>query len=286
MKPVESPHLVPFDGSFRIGAAPTKPEGSDQERWKKKVEKRIKQFTKLQRLLYADDRHALLLVFQAMDAAGKDGTIRRVLSGVDPAGFQVFSFKQPSAEELDHDFLWRTAKRLPERGRIGVFNRSYYEEVLVVRVHPEYLAGQKLPRELSLDELWEERYASIRDHEQHLWRNGTQVVKFFLHVSREEQRRRFVLRIDEPEKHWKFSPGDVDEAKHWDSYMNAYEHALNATSRPWAPWYAIPADDKNYLRAAVADIVVKTIESMPLRFPQPSKATRDKMLALRDELAG
>jgi PPK2 family polyphosphate:nucleotide phosphotransferase len=282
---VESPHLVPFDGSFRLASASTKPEESDPERWKKKLEKRIKQFTKLQRLLYADDRHALLLVFQAMDAAGKDGTIRRVLSGVDPAGFQVFSFKQPSAEELDHDFLWRTAARLPERGRIGVFNRSYYEEVLVVRVHPEYLGAQKLPRELSLDELWEERYASIRDHEQHLWRNGTQVVKFFLHVSREEQRRRFVMRIDEPEKHWKFSPGDVDEAKHWDSYMNAYEHALAATSRPWAPWYAVPADDKNYLRTAVADILVKTIESMPLRFPQPSKSTRDKMLALRQELS-
>ena len=285
MTHVESPHLVPFDGSFRLASASTKPEESDPERWKKKLEKRIKQFTKLQRLLYADDRHALLLVFQAMDAAGKDGTIRRVLSGVDPAGFQVFSFKQPSAEELDHDFLWRTAARLPERGRIGVFNRSYYEEVLVVRVHPEYLGAQKLPRELSLDELWEERYASIRDHEQHLWRNGTQVVKFFLHVSREEQRRRFVMRIDEPEKHWKFSPGDVDEAKHWDSYMNAYEHALAATSRPWAPWYAVPADDKNYLRTAVADILVKTIESMPLRFPQPSKSTRDKMLALRQELS-
>jgi PPK2 family polyphosphate:nucleotide phosphotransferase len=281
----DSHYLVPFDDSFRVASAPTGPQGTpDPERYKKKLEKRVKQFSKLQRLLYADDRHSLLLIFQAMDAAGKDGTIRKVMSGVDPTGFQVYSFKQPSSEELDHDFLWRTAQRLPERGRIGVFNRSYYEEVLVVRVHPEYLPAQKLPREVSLDALWEERFASIREHEHHLWRNGTVVVKFWLNVSREEQIRRFVARIDEPEKNWKFASGDVQEAKHWKSYMTAYEQALRATSRPWAPWYAIPADDKDYMRMCVADVIVKTLEDLPLRFPQPDKADREKMLALRAEL--
>ncbi len=286
---VDSPYLVPSDGSFRIADAPTTPPedsgaDSDAKGANKKIKKRTKQLDKLQRLLYADDRHSLLLVFQAMDAAGKDGTIRAVLSGLNPAGFQVHSFKQPSAEERDHDFLWRTACRLPERGRIGVFNRSYYEEVLVVRVHPEYLAGQQLPREVSLDQVWDQRFTSIRDHEQHLARNGTAVVKFWLNVSHEEQHRRFVARIDDPAKNWKFSAGDVAESRLWDDYMQAYEEALNATSRPWAPWYAIPADDKPFMRKCVADILVETLSRLPLKYPEPRKKDREKMSALRGEL--
>jgi len=212
----------------------------------------------------------VLLVFQAMDAAGKDSTIRAVMSGVDPAGCQVFSFKQPNSEELDHDFLWRTAKSLPQRGRIGIFNRSYYEEVLVVRVHPEYLANQKLPHRVALDELWQQRYESIRDHEQHLARNGTVVLKFWLNVSHEEQRNRFLSRLEEPEKNWKFSTSDVEESRRWNDYMNAYEHALNATSRPWAPWYAIPADDKPYARLQVAKIIVESLKSLDLQYPEVS----------------
>ena len=222
----------------------------------------------LQRILYAHDHHAILLVFQAMDAAGKDGTIRAVMSGVNPAGCQVFSFKQPSKNELDHDFLWRTARCLPERGRIGIFNRSYYEEVLVVRVHPEYLAGQNLPGKPKLERLWKERYESILDHEKHLARNGTVIIKFWLNISNEEQKQRFLARINEPEKHWKFSTGDVRERGHWKNYMRAYQDALNATSRSWAPWYAIPADDKPYMRMCVAEILVATLKSLGLEYPK------------------
>jgi PPK2 family polyphosphate:nucleotide phosphotransferase len=284
---IDSPYLVPTDGSFALGRAPTTPPSGagDATSRKKRLKKRVKKLEKLQRKLYADDRFAVLLVFQAMDAAGKDGTIRAVMSGVNPAGFQVFGFKQPSDEELDHDFLWRTTSRLPERGRIGVFNRSYYEEVLVVRVHPEYLSGQKLPYDGPLEQLWAERLESIRDHERHLARNGVAVVKLWLNISREEQRRRFVARIDDPAKNWKFSAGDVAESKLWDRYMHAYEEALRATSRPWAPWYAVPADDKDYMRATVADIVVKTLEKLPLRWPEPSSEGRKRMLELRDELS-
>ncbi len=287
MRPVDSPYLVPFDGSFCQADAPTAPppDAGDDEKWEKKLKKRVKQLYKLQRLLYADDRYSLLLVFQAMDAAGKDSTIRTVLSGVNPAGFQVYSFKKPSSEEIDHDFLWRTTRSLPERGRIGVFNRSYYEEVLVVRVHPSFLGGQKLPDECAqLDGIWERRFESIRGSELHLANNGTVVIKFWLNVSQQEQKRRFVARIDDPTKNWKFDSGDIVEAKHWDAYMNAYEHALNATSRGHAPWYAIPADNKPYARACVAEIVVATLKSLPLRFPTPSEEDRREMLQLRDEL--
>jgi PPK2 family polyphosphate:nucleotide phosphotransferase len=286
VKPVDSPYLVPSDGSFRVAHAATAPPDGDDDkrRCEKAIKKANKQLAKLQRMLYADDRFSLLLVFQAMDAAGKDGTIRAVMSGVNPAGFQVYAFKQPSAEELDHDFLWRTASRLPERGRIGIFNRSYYEEVLVVRVHPEYLKGQKLPREVPLDQLWDERYASLCEHEHHLARNGTVVVKFWLNVSRQEQRRRFLDRVDDSSKNWKFSAGDVAESRLWDGYMSAYEAALNGTSRAWAPWYAIPADSKPFMRMAVADIVVRTLEALPLSYPKPSKSDRQEMLDLRDEL--
>lgn len=284
MHPVPSPYLVPFDGSFRIGAAPTAPP--DDTPKEKVLENRLEelneQLADLQQVLYAHDRYAVLLVFQAMDAAGKDGTIRKVLQGVNPAGCQVFSFKQPSKEELDHDFLWRVAQRLPERGRIGVFNRSHYEEVLVVRVHPEYLAGQRLPMaDAGSEAFWNRRLNAIGDWERHLADTGTVVLKFFLNVSKEEQRQRFLARLDEPEKNWKFSVGDVKERGHWDDYMAAYEAALSATSRPWAPWYAIPADDKDYMRLAVAGIVVDTLKSLPLAYPAVADADRAKFAEMR-----
>jgi len=283
MQPVESPYLVPTDGSFELASATTAPPKGKDKAWEKQLEKRVKKIAKLQRKLYADDRFSLLLVFQAMDAAGKDSTIRNVMSGVNPAGFQVFSFKQPSSEELDHDFLWRSARRLPERGRIGVFNRSYYEEVLVVKVHPEYLEGQKLPDPTD-PELWARRYASIRDHERHLADSGTIVLKFWLNVSQPEQRQRFIDRIDEPDKNWKFSAGDVAESKRWDDYMAAYETALRETSRDSAPWYAIPADSKPFMRAAVADIILRTLEALPLEWPEPSRKELEAMKRLRSEL--
>jgi len=202
-----------------------------------------------------------------MDAAGKDSTIRAVMTGINPAGCQVFSFKQPSHEELDHDFLWRTTCRLPERGRIGIFNRSYYEEVLVVRVHPQFLDAQRLPHRMDLPTLWSHRYEAIAAHELHLARAGTLVLKFWLNVSREEQARRFLARIDESSKNWKFSHRDVEERQHWDEYMAAYEDAVNATSKPWAPWYAIPADDKPFMRATVADVIVRNLEQLGLAYP-------------------
>jgi len=286
--PVESPYLVPFDGSFRVKKAPTEPPKAmaDKSENKRQLKKQVKQMRELQQQLYAHDRYSLLLVFQAMDAAGKDGTIRSVMTGVNPAGCQVYSFKKPSEEALDHDFMWRIYRALPERGRIGIFNRSHYEETLVVRVHPEFLAFQKLPGKLDEKKIFRERYESIRTFERHWFENGTVVLKFWLNVSRNEQRRRFLDRIDDPEANWKFSAGDVEEAKHWDAYMDAYEVALNETSRPWAPWYAIPADDKAYMRRVVADIVVRTLKEMGLKYPSVSKQEREKLLARRAELAG
>jgi PPK2 family polyphosphate:nucleotide phosphotransferase len=235
-------------------------------------------------MLYAHDRYAILLIFQAMDAAGKDSTIRSVMSGINPAGCQVFSFKQPTPEELDHDFLWRSAKRLPERGRIGIFNRSYYEEVLVVRVHPEYLKAQKLPDDVDSKNIWQQRYVSICDHEKHLARNGTVVLKFWLNVSKAEQRRRFLARIDEPRKNWKFSAGDVEERKFWRDYMAAYEAAINATSRPWAPWYAIPADDKPFMRLCVAEIVAQCLKKLKLTYPTVGAREKARFAELRSML--
>lgn len=281
---VNSPYLVPFDGTFHRARMPTRPPGKNGG--KKKARKRelagyVEELRDLQRVLYAHDRYAILLVFQAMDAAGKDGTIRAVMSGINPAGCQVHSFKQPSSEELEHDFLWRTARRLPERGRIGVFNRSYYEEVLVVRVHPEYLQGQRLPHPLDTKRIWKQRYHSILDHEHHLARNGTVILKFWLNVSREEQKRRFLSRLDEPEKNWKFSAGDVRERGYWDQYMDAYEQALRATSRPWAPWYAIPADDKPYMRVQVAKILAETLKRLDLRYPEVDGGERDRFDEMR-----
>jgi len=256
----------------------------DKKSYKKKLAGLVDELDDLQRRLYASDKYSVLLIFQAMDAAGKDSTIRAVLSGVNPAGFQVCSFKQPSAEELDHDFLWRSAKRLPQRGRIGVFNRSYYEETLVVRVHPEYLQGQKLPHKLDLGTLWQERFESIRDHEKHLARNGTVILKFWLNVSPEEQKRRFLSRIDEQHKNWKFSAGDVKERSHWQDYMHAYEEALNETSRPWAPWYAIPADDKSFMRLSVASIIVDSLSKLDLQYPEVTRAQREKIRGMRELL--
>jgi PPK2 family polyphosphate:nucleotide phosphotransferase len=284
--PVESPHLVPFDGSFRVADALTQPpeDFDGKKESKARLKDLVNELDELQRVLYATDRDAILLVFQAMDAAGKDGTIRAVLRGVNPAGCQVFSFKQPSPLDLDHDFLWRTARLLPERGLIGIFNRSYYEEVLIVRVHPEYLEGQKLPHRVTGDGFWADRYASIRDHERHLARNGTVILKFWLNVSKDEQKARFLSRIDEPEKNWKFSLSDIKERKHWDRYMEAYEEALNETSRSWAPWYAIPADSKSYMRESVARILVETLRKLDLKYPEVDAETLERLGDMKKRL--
>lgn len=283
LEAVDSDYRVPFEGRFRVEDCPTRPpkDSPDKDECKHRLQMLVEELEDLQRMLYAEDRRALLLIFQALDAAGKDGTIRAVLSGVNPAGCQVFAFKQPSAEELDHDFLWRAVRALPERGRIGVFNRSYYEEVLVVRVHPQYLKAQRLPDAPAPEKLWAQRYESIRDFEQHLARNGTVILKFWLNVSKEEQRRRFLARIEEPEKNWKFSTADVQERAHWKDYMRAYQEALDATSKPWAPWYAIPADDKPYMRMCVADIMVRSLKSLDLSYPQVSDEQRAGLKEMR-----
>lgn len=280
-----SPYLVPFDNSFDVDNASTKPQTKSHRHLRKHRKEATRNLNKLQRVLAAGDRHSILLVFQAMDAAGKDSTIRAVMQGVDPSGCQVFSFKKPSSLELDHDFLWRTTCRLPERGRIGIFNRSQYEEVLVVRVHPQILSSQKLPGEVNLDTIWEQRLQSIREQEEHLARNGTVILKFWLNVSKDEQKRRFLSRLDNANKNWKFEPRDVIERRHWDDYMNAYEHALNATSRPWAPWYAIPADDKPYMQARVAEIIIDTLQKIGLKYPEPSAEDREEFAEARAELS-
>jgi PPK2 family polyphosphate:nucleotide phosphotransferase len=280
----ESAYLVPFDGSFRMSSAPTgPPDKVDEDACEKAREERTAEIYQLQRKLYADNRYSALFVFQAIDAGGKDSTIRNVFTGVNPAGFQVFSFKAPSEQELDHDFLWRVAQRLPERGRIGVFNRSHYEEVLVVRVHPEFLERQRLPN-INLETLWSERFASICDFEKHLADNGTLIVKFFLNVSKEEQKRRLLRRIDKPSRNWKFSAEDVEERKRWPDYMAAFEDALNQTSRPGAPWYAIPADNKPFMRLEVARIVQQTLESLGLDFPKLDDAARSALAECRAAL--
>jgi PPK2 family polyphosphate:nucleotide phosphotransferase len=244
----------------------------------------VKALSQWQEKLYADDRWSLLLIFQAMDAAGKDGAIEHVMSGVNPQGCMVTSFKQPSAQELDHDFLWRTTKALPERGRIGIFNRSYYEEVLVVRVHPKILDGQKLPKKLVTERIWQERYESIRDFERHMTRNGTAVLKFFLHVSKEEQLDRFLGRIEEPGKRWKFSMGDVAERKLWDKYLESYEEAIRATATPHAPWYVVPADKKWFTRLVVARTIVDTLERLDPQFPKVEGAALDELMKVREAL--
>jgi PPK2 family polyphosphate:nucleotide phosphotransferase len=241
----------------------------------------VQTLAEMQDKLYAQDRWAVLLVFQAMDAAGKDGTIKHVMSGVNPQGCEVASFKAPSSEELDHDFLWRCMPWLPNRGHIGIFNRSYYEEVLVVRVHPEFLAGQKLPPGLVTKRIWEERYEDINDFERYLARNGTVIRKFFLHVSRKEQKKRFMERLDEPEKHWKFSAADVRERAHWNEYMEAYEDMIRATATPHAPWYVVPADNKWFTRLVVAAALVEAMEGLNLHYPKVDRKKRTELAAAR-----
>ena len=268
-------HDPAFTGSYK-----------SKEEARKRLEKGIARMRELQEKLYAQDRYALLLIFQAMDAAGKDSTIEHVMSGVNPQGCQVFSFKAPSAEELDHDFLWRTTGCLPERGRIGVFNRSYYEEVLIVRVHPEILARQKLPPERVTKDIWRERFEDIVAFERFLARNGTVIRKFFLHVSEEEQRQRFLERLEEPEKHWKFSLGDVKERGRWDDYMEACEDMLTHTSTAEAPWYVIPADRKWFTRMAVADVIAGTLEDLKVEYPEVTEAQRKEIEEARRLLEG
>ncbi|WP_422012970.1 ADP-polyphosphate phosphotransferase [Roseateles sp.] len=243
----------------------------DKDDYAQQLAAHVARLSEMQNLLYAHNRYALLLIFQAMDAAGKDGVIKHVMSGVNPQGCQVFSFKHPSALELDHDFLWRTTQCLPERGRIGIFNRSYYEEVLIVRVHPEILKAQSLPKEAAkTPKIWAERYTSINNLEHHLHLNGTRVVKFFLHLSREEQRQRFLARLDDPAKNWKFTVDDIAEREHWPDYMKAYGEMLGATSTACAPWHVVPADDKLNARLIVSQVIADTLDSLKMQYPKPS----------------
>jgi PPK2 family polyphosphate:nucleotide phosphotransferase len=276
------------DKKVKLGDWPTKVKSfyKSKKRYQEILEEHVAKLSSLQRLHYASDRYALLVIFQALDAAGKDGAIRHVMSGVNPQGCQVSSFKQPSAAELEHDFLWRTTLRLPERGQIGIFNRSYYEEVLIVRVHPEILGNQGLSEELR-DEgsVWEKRYRSIVDLEEHLHRNGTRIVKVFLHLSRNEQRKRFLDRIDDPEKNWKFSMADIQERKYWKQYRRAYEACLSATSTRHAPWYVVPADDKENARLIVSQIVLDTLKDLKMAYPKTTPKRRRELQAIRKLLA-
>ncbi len=258
---------------------------ADKPRAKELLARGVEWLAEEQNKLYAQNRWAVLLVFQAMDAAGKDSTIKHVMSGVNPQGCQVYSFKQPSPEELDHDFLWRTTRALPERGRIGIFNRSYYEEVLVVRVHPEFLQRQQLPAELVRDNVWDRRLEDIAAFERYLARNGFLILKFFLNVSRKEQKRRFQERLDEPDKNWKFSAADVKERAHWNDYMRAYEAAIRATATKHAPWYVVPADNKWYTRLVVAAAIVEALDRLGLRYPELDAAQRKELAAARRALA-
>jgi PPK2 family polyphosphate:nucleotide phosphotransferase len=285
-EPVASPYLVPFDGTFDIRKAVTKSQ-SDPGKGDNKdaLAEAVDKLNKLQGKLYANAHYSVLLIFQALDAAGKDGTIRAILTGVNPVGVQVSAFKAPTTQELDHDFMWRCYRELPDRGKIGVWNRSHYEEVLVVRVHPTFLDGQRLPRRpQNVEELWKERFESITDMEKHWARNGTVVLKFFLNVSQKEQHERFLDRCSDPEVFWKFNAGDMEESRKWDDYMNAYQAALRATSKPWAPWYSIPADAKPYMRRAVADIIVDTVSQLDLPYPQLSDKDRAALERVKAEL--
>jgi PPK2 family polyphosphate:nucleotide phosphotransferase len=281
-------YRVPPDKKVDLNKWPTvvDPYYESTKEYEELLHQHMEKLSSLQQLLYASSRYALLLIFQGMDGAGKDGAIRHVMSGVNPEGCEVFSFKQPSAEELEHDFLWRTTCRLPERGRIGIFNRSYYEEVLVIRVHPELLRGQGLPKELRDEkDIWIKRYDSIRDLEKHLHRNGTQIVKIFLHLSREEQRKRFLARIDEPDKNWKFSPADIHERKYWKQYMKAYEDCFHATSTHHAPWYVVPADDKENARLIVSQIVLEALGGLKMAYPKTTEKRRLELHSIKKMLA-
>ena len=258
-----------------------KPCYKSKEKYQEVLAEHIQKLSIQQSLLYASNDYSLLLIFQGMDAAGKDGAIKHVMSGVNPEGCEVFNFKQPSAEELEHDFLWRTTCRLPERGRIGIFNRSYYEDVLIVRVHPQLLHSEELPDELIKDTIWEERYQSIVDLENHLYRNGTRVIKFFLHLSKDEQRKRFLERIDEPEKNWKLSLADIQERKFWSRYRKAYEACLGATSTKETPWYIVPADDKENARLIVSQIILDTLNELKMSYPVVDKTRRKELQSIR-----
>ena len=278
--PVESPYLVPFDEPFLEQPWPTTADTDGLDG----IKSISKDLDDAQRELYADGKFSVLLVFQALDAAGKDGTIRAVFKRVDPNGIRVQSFKQPSKRELARDFLWRCNRVLPHKGRIGIFNRSYYEEVLVVRVHPEYLGAQNLPPVASLDALWQQRYNSIRNFEDHLALNGTLVLKFWLKHSHDEQKRRFLDRIDEADKNWKFSSGDVHERGFWPQYMEAYEAMVNATHKPWAPWYVIPADDKKAMRRQVGTICLEALNRLPTQYPQGGPKRQEELQEMRQYL--
>ena len=278
---------VPEGDEVNLKKWPTKvdPVYSSKEQYQELLKEHVAQLSLQQELLYASNRYAVLVIFQAMDAAGKDGAIKHVMSGVNPQGCQVFSFQHPSADELQHDFLWRTTRDLPERGRIGIFNRSYYEEVLIVRVHRDILRGEGIPdTPHGNKEIWYERYRSIVNLERHLHINGTRIVKFFLHLSTEEQRRRFLARIDEPEKNWKFSLADVEERKYWKQYMKAYEECLTATSTREAPWYVVPADDKENARLIVSQIILDTFERLDIAYPKTDARRRRELQELRKQL--
>ncbi len=266
-------------------ATKVEPVYESKDQYHKLLEEHVAQLSSLQQLHYASNRYAVLLIFQAMDAAGKDGAIRHVMSGVNPQGCQVFSFKHPSPAELQHDFLWRTTRDLPERGRIGIFNRSYYEEVLIVRVHPEILRTEGIP-DAPDDEkaIWRDRYRSIVNLERHLHVNGTRIVKFYLHLSKDEQRKRFLARIDEPEKNWKFSLADIAERKYWKQYMKAYEECLSATSTREAPWYVVPADDKENARLIVSQIILDTLEGLEMSYPKTTDERHQELLKIREQL--
>ncbi len=271
---------------LRDWPAKVKPFYGSRQDYQQLLEEHTEELSQLQSRLYAQSRYALLLIFQGLDAAGKDSAIKHVMSGVNPQGCQVYSFKRPSPEELAHDFLWRTTRVVPERGRIGIFNRSYYEEVLVVRVHPELLKAQALPEEIASDPgIWDKRYHSIRELEKHLHRNGTRILKFYLHLSKQEQRKRFLKRIEQPEKNWKFQPGDVEERRYWKEYRRAYEQCLSATSTRDCPWYIVPADDKKNARLIISAAVLGALRGLNLRYPKLTPEQRKNLEAIRRELA-
>jgi PPK2 family polyphosphate:nucleotide phosphotransferase len=287
-KRFSKPYRVAEGKKFRLKEMDPKDTGEltseDKSRAKEALQSGIQALADLQDVLYAQDRWAILLIFQAMDAAGKDGAIKHVMSGINPQGCQVTSFKSPSSEDLDHDYLWRCIKALPERGRIGIFNRSYYEETLVVRVHPEFLAGQKLPKQCVTKEIWKERFDDIGNFERYLTRNGTVVRKFFLHVSKDEQKKRFLERLDNPDKNWKFSANDATERGFWDKYMEAYEETIRATATQDAPWYVVPADHKWFTRVIVAAAIIDALASLDLHYPEVSPAKKQELFAARDAL--
>ena len=289
-KPLAEPFRITDGKDFRLKHVDPDDtldlKSEDKPRAKEALANGVEALTELQEMLYAQDRWAVLLIFQAMDAAGKDGAIKHVMSGVNPQGCQVSSFKSPSAEDLDHDFLWRCMKQLPERGRIGIFNRSYYEETLVVRVHPEFLAGQKLPRELLNGNIWNRRFKDIRNFERYLTHNGIAVCKFFLHVSKGEQKKRFLARLEEPEKKWKFSANDAKEREYWSDYMDAYEDTIRNTATEYAPWYVVPANNKWFTRLVVAAAVIRTLASLDLAFPKVSPEKQKELLQAKEVLLG